>query len=272
MPAATMEARGAAAAFDRMAPSYDDSFTRSLIGTAQRNAVWDVLLRAFRPGDRVLELNCGTGEDALFLARLGMSIVACDASTKMLEVAKLRKAGTSVKASVDFRLLRNEDLEVLSGAEVFDGALSNFSGLNCVADLRPVAKALGKLVRKGGNVVVCVSTRICLWEIAWYVARANFAKAFRRVGGETIAQLDGIDVTVRYPTIREMRHAFAPWFRVRAVRAVGLFVPPSYVENWAQRHRKMLRFLEGMDRIFSAWLVFRGIGDHVLVEFVRTEA
>jgi ubiquinone/menaquinone biosynthesis C-methylase UbiE len=271
MPVATLEAQGAAAAFDRMAPSYDDAFTRSLIGTAQRKAVWDVLRRKFRAGDRILELNCGTGEDALFLARQGMSIVACDASTKMLEVAKLRKAGTSPKALVDFRHVRNEELELLRGHHSFDGALSNFSGLNCVADLRPVARALGRLVRAGGNLVVCVSTRICLWEIAWYALRANFTKAFRRVGGETIAHLDGIDVTVRYPTIREMRRGFAPWFRVSSVRAVGLFVPPSYVESWAQKHRTILRVLEGIDRIFSAWPVFRGIGDHVLIEFVRAD-
>jgi SAM-dependent methyltransferase len=231
-----------------------------------------VLRRQFRAGDRILELNCGTGEDALFLARLGMSIVACDASTKMLEVAKLRKAGASPGASVDFRLLRNEELDALGGNESFDGALSNFSGLNCVTDLRPVAKALGRLVRKGGIVVVCVSTRICLWEIAWYAVRANFTKAFRRVGGETIAHLDGIHVPVRYPTIRDMRHAFTPWFRLSVVRAVGLFVPPSYVESWAQRHRKVLRILERMDRICSAWPGFRGIGDHLLLEFVRTEA
>ena len=56
-------------AFSSLAASYDDLFTRSTIGRAQRNVVWDVLLNAFEPGTRILELNCGTGEDALFLAR-----------------------------------------------------------------------------------------------------------------------------------------------------------------------------------------------------------
>ena len=53
-------------------PSYDDLFTRSAIGRAQREVVWKILFRHFDPGDHILELNCGTGEDAVFLARHDM--------------------------------------------------------------------------------------------------------------------------------------------------------------------------------------------------------
>ena len=56
-------------AFDSLAAKYDDLFTRSMIGRAQRGAVWDALIDTFEPGSHILELNCGTGEDALFLAR-----------------------------------------------------------------------------------------------------------------------------------------------------------------------------------------------------------
>ena len=134
-----------------------------------------------------------------------------------------------------FELLRNEELGLLGGAPWFDGALSNFSGLNCVEDPRQVAVELGRLVKAGGAALICVSTRVCLWEIAWYGARGNFAKAFRRVYGKTIARLDGIDVPVWYPTIRAHAPSVSPWFRVRSVRAVGLFVPPSYVESWVRK-------------------------------------
>jgi ubiquinone/menaquinone biosynthesis C-methylase UbiE len=71
---------GTVLAFDRLAAKYDDMFTRSMVGRAQRQAVWDVLLETIEPGSHILELNCGTGEDALFLAQHDMSVVACDAS------------------------------------------------------------------------------------------------------------------------------------------------------------------------------------------------
>ena len=81
-------------AFDTIADQYDDIFTHSLIGRAQRNVVWEVLKKTFRRGDRVLELNCGTGEDATFLSKIGVSVHACDASERMIAVAKKRRASS----------------------------------------------------------------------------------------------------------------------------------------------------------------------------------
>jgi ubiquinone/menaquinone biosynthesis C-methylase UbiE len=262
--------RGASAAFDRLASSYDATFTESAIGRAQRGVVWDALKRVFRAGDRVLELNCGTGEDAMFLASRGVSVMACDASAGMIDVAERRKSLPSSRGSLQFRVLRNEDLALLAASPCFDGVLSNFSGLNCLEDPRQVALNLGRLVRPGGSALICTSTRVCLWEIAWYGARGNFKKAFRRVSGRTAAQLEGICVPVWYPTIRRMRQVFSPWFRLRSIRAVGLFVPPSYVESWARKHRRILAALEAMDRMFAAWPLLRGFGDHVLLEFTRS--
>jgi ubiquinone/menaquinone biosynthesis C-methylase UbiE len=269
MRAAAFEVPGASVAFDRMAGSYDAVFTESAIGRAQRGVVWDALKRAFRPGDRVLELNCGTGEDALFLASRGISVMACDASAGMIEVAERRKSLSSSDGPLEFRVLRNEDLALLASVSCFDGALSNFSGLNCVEDPRQVALDLERLVKPGGSALLCISTRICLWEIAWYGVRGNFKKAFRRVRGRTVARLDGLSVPVWYPTIRCMRQVFSPWFRLRSIRAVGLFVPPSYVESWARKHPRVLAALQGMDRLFAAWPLLRGAGDHVLLEFTR---
>ena len=54
--------------FDSLAEKDDDFFTRSMIGRAQREAVWDVMINTFDSGSHILELNCGTGKDALFLA------------------------------------------------------------------------------------------------------------------------------------------------------------------------------------------------------------
>jgi hypothetical protein len=49
-----------------------------------------------------------------------------------------------------------------------------------------------------------------------------------------------------------------------------LFVPPSYVESIARKHKFALAWLEGLDRVFASWPILRGLGDHVLLEFERT--
>ena len=51
-----------------MAGDYDSLFTATIIGALMRKAVWARCAARFQPGQKVLEMNCGTGEDALWLA------------------------------------------------------------------------------------------------------------------------------------------------------------------------------------------------------------
>jgi ubiquinone/menaquinone biosynthesis C-methylase UbiE len=262
----------AATAFDRVAHSYDDVFTRSVIGRAQRNQVWQRLLAAFSPGARILELNCGTGEDARFLAQKGRSVVACDASSVMIEVAQGRGKLEAGSAGIEYRQLANEDLSALLGQEAFDGAFSNFSGLNCVADLQPVARNLARLVKPGGRALICVWSRVCVAELAWFLLHGQGGKACRRLSGKAAARVGGVTIEVIYPTVRTVRRVFSPWFRLESHSAVGLFVPPSYVESWARKHDKLCARLEKLDQVFSSFPMFRVAGDHVLLEFVRCDS
>jgi ubiquinone/menaquinone biosynthesis C-methylase UbiE len=256
-------------AFDHVAGSYDDSFTRTVIGQAQRKQVWKRLLQAYAPGDRVLELNCGTGEDARFLAKRGVSIVACDGSAEMIKVASARAQREGKGADVIFKHLANEDLRLLSRSQPFDGAYSNFSGLNCVSDLQPVARELASLVLPAGRVLICLWSPVCAWELVWYLLHSETKKAMRRFSGKAKANLGGLTITIAYPTVNDVRRAFAPWFELEGRRAIGLFVPPSYVENWARKHNALIGHLERMDNTFADFPILRDLGDHVLLEFTR---
>ena len=258
-----------AKAFDRVAGSYDELFTRSAIGQAQRKQVWQRLLQAFAPSERIIELNCGTGEDARFLAQRGRSIVACDASAAMIEVAIARTKLETTGADITFRRLANEELGILPRQEQFDGAYSNFSGLNCAADLEPVARNLASLVRPGGRVLLCLWSRVCAWEIVWYLLHGQSNKAFRRFSGRATARVGELTITVSYPTVRDVQRVFAPWFALERRRAIGLFVPPTYAEEWARKHETTLRNLERLDGIFAKRPILRDVGDHVLLEFTR---
>jgi len=270
MSSADISVGNAARAFDLVAEQYDDLFTNSVIGRLQRQVVWEALSKAFGPGHCALELNCGTGEDALFLAKRGVSVVACDASSRMISIAKEKAARGVAGARIRFEVLSNEELLSLPFAGQFDGVLSNFSGLNCVGDLPQVATHLGRLVKPGGRALLCLSTRICLWEVFWYLCHGNSRKAFRRISGRTVAHIHGIPVPVAYPSKDSLCKAFTPWFVLRKVQAVGLFIPPSYVEEWTARHKRMVAALERLDRFFRSFPAFALLGDHVLFELERT--
>jgi ubiquinone/menaquinone biosynthesis C-methylase UbiE len=259
----------AAQAFDGLADQYDELFTNSLIGRLQRRIVWDALSKTFGPGDSVLELNCGTGEDALFLARCGVSVLACDVSSRMIEIAKEKTGQERAGARIRFEVLSNERLDSLQSVDQFDGAVSNFSGLNCVAHLRQVASQLSRLIKPHGRAVLCMSTRVCLWEILWYLCHGKPRKAFRRIPGFSVAQIRGTTISVFYPSKHAVRLAFAPWFLLRKTQAVGLFIPPSYVEEWAARHKGIVAVLDRLDRVFRGVRGLAHLGDHILLEFER---
>jgi len=129
-------------AFDALAATYDAQFTDSRIGTLMRQAVWQRLDACFHPGQRILELNCGTGADAVYLGQYGVRVLATDLSPAMVQITRQKVARAGLTAMVQVQQLALENIAALKAAP-FDGALSNFGGLNCVADLAGVGRALG---------------------------------------------------------------------------------------------------------------------------------
>jgi ubiquinone/menaquinone biosynthesis C-methylase UbiE len=256
-------------AFDTIAESYDSVFTASMIGRLQRAAVWRKTQAVFRAGDRVLELNCGTGTDALFLASLGVAVTACDASPRMIEQAQKRKAAEAPRAPVDFRVLCTERLDGLPSDLQFDGAFSNFSGFNCISDLSRTWRLLADRLRPGAQILICLSTRFCVWEILHYLCKRRFHKAFRRCRGAAEATLGGNSFPVYYPTLRSLRQSLQPMFRLRSITGMGITVPPSYLESWAHRNPSILRFCEEVDRLLCEWPGIRVLGDHMLLHLER---
>src|SRR5438874_3024920 len=132
-----------AAVFDALAPEYDARFTESALGRILRRAVWRWLDRAFAPGARVLELNCGTGEDARHLGGRGVRVLATDASAAMLDLARAKIDGAGLAGSIEVRHVDIERLDALIAESPGPpgGAFSALGGLNCVAGLRPVGRA-----------------------------------------------------------------------------------------------------------------------------------
>jgi ubiquinone/menaquinone biosynthesis C-methylase UbiE len=271
MPTSATHTPAAGLAFDALAGEYDEKFTTSLIGRAQRDVVWEVLDRTFSSGDKILELNCGTGEDALHLARHGVSVLGCDASARMLDVARCKFAVEQFRGSVSFHQLASEHINEISYRAPFDGAFSNFAGLNCVEDLGHVSDELAGLIRPGGYMLLCLCSRACLSEILYFGFRLKWKEALRRCRGHARIQVRGVQVAVQYPTLRQLKRIFSPWFALREVRAVGLAIPPSYLESWVSRHENLFRALVRIDRLLRSLPEFRVLGDHVLLTFQRCD-
>ncbi len=263
-----------AAPFDAAAPRYDETFSYTNIGKAQRDAVWHSFQQTFLPGQRVLDIGCGTGIDACFLATRGVRVVACDSSSQMLAIAEKRIAERRLERMVQPVLLPAEAIGSLHTSELFDGAVSNFGALNCISDTAEFAAGLATLLKPGARALLVWIGPACLWEMIWYVSHGNTRKAFRRFHRLGIAAnvSGGPTFPVTYPTIRNLAAAFHQNFRLRSIHGIGVAVPPSYMESWAAKHLGLMRAFSAVDRILSRTPGIRALADHVLLEFERTGA
>jgi SAM-dependent methyltransferase len=208
----------------------------------------------FGPSDSVLDLGCGSGEDALHLMASGIRVCAFDNSREMVRIARER--------GVEAGVLPIEQIDELVGP--FDGAISNFGALNCVSNLGSLRKPLARLVRPGGHLVICIIGRFCPWETVWYLIHGRPRKAVRRWSGLSFSC--SVGVSVYYPSVKSVLNAFAPDFELRLWRGIGLFVPPSYVGGPT---RETIARLDAIDQRLCHLPLLRASADHRLFVFVR---
>lgn len=255
-------------AFDGVAAGYHRSNEENGTLRAMRARVRQTLDVAVPAGSHILDLGCGPGSDAAYLAGKGYRVTAIDWSPAMVEEARRRVAEAGVAQRVDVLNLGIHEIDRLAPADmVFDAAIANFGPLNCVVDLPAAARLIADRLRPGGVLVASVIGRVCPWEIALYAARGDTSRAairFRR--GLVPIPLDGRTVWTRYFSPRAFEKIFTAVGMTRvSLRALGLFVPPPYLQAFADRQPRLMAALQRVDDSVGGWPGLRNAGDHFLI-------
>ena len=151
--------------FDRIAPVYD-AMNRVMTAGLDRRWRRRTIAAAVRPGDRVLDACCGTGDLAVAAERAGGVVTGLDFSPAMLERAR--------RKSTTIQWVEGDLLALPFAAGSFDAATVGF-GVRNVADLDLAVSELRRVLRPGGRLAILEITQ------ARGVLRPFFSLWFDRV-------------------------------------------------------------------------------------------
>lgn len=250
-----------ASSFDKAAPMYDMDFTYTRIGKIQRDRVWKYLKKLVKTKDisSVLELNCGTGEDAKFLADLGCSILATDVSEDMLNIASKKTEHKNVTVSkLD---LSNPNIDTNG---TFDLVFSNFGGLNCIdqSSLVQLNDWLYDKINPGAHLLFVLMPSMTIID-RWYKTAKGLGRQIkeRKLFKKLDVSVKGQLVTTYYHNPEDIITAFNKFTHVSS-RSIGFI--PSYLER-----NQFLKLLLVLDKLLN-WSNLDSIkADHYLIHLTK---
>jgi demethylmenaquinone methyltransferase / 2-methoxy-6-polyprenyl-1,4-benzoquinol methylase len=150
MESGRLPAEGVQRMFDRIAPVYDAMNRVMTAGLDQR---WRkaTVRAAVRPGNRVLDACCGTGDLAVAAGKAGAAeVIGLDFSARMLERARRKAPG------VEF--VQGDVLSLPFPDAAFDSAVVGF-GVRNVEDLAAALRELRRVLKPGGRLGILEITR-----------------------------------------------------------------------------------------------------------------
>ena len=252
------------AVFDQISKSYDNNFTQTIVGKRQRSNVWNYLRKTFSQGKplNVLELNCGTGEDALFLAQLGHHVLATDVSHSMLTQARNKVQNAGLENKLEFEVLDIREPHNLN--RQFDLIFSNFGGINCLnpTSLKNLTSFISRHLGSGGHCILVIMPQNTLME-KWYRKSKGTAHVF-----EARKDPKGLEVRVGKQTVTTFFHnanAIQNNFKkFKTINTMGIGYIPSYFNN-----SRFIKIFLRLDKVFSWIKLSPNLSDHYLIHLVK---
>jgi ubiquinone/menaquinone biosynthesis C-methylase UbiE len=251
-------------AFTKQSEIFDSYEEGNEILKWMRSLIRNHVLRYLKDHDKILELNSGTGLDAVFFAKRGNKIHCIDISAGMIKKLSEKIKKNNLGDLITFQNLSFSELDKLI-QNSFDYIFSNFGGLNCTDDLSTVFKNFPKLLNKNGKITVVIMPKICPWELTLMI-KGNFKTAFRRLHKNGItANIEDVKFQTYYYSVNDVIKALGPEFKILELQGLGSISPPPFMINFPKRYPSLYKWLTGMDEKISKYFPFNRCADHFIL-------
>ncbi|HWZ13966.1 MAG TPA: class I SAM-dependent methyltransferase [Mucilaginibacter sp.] len=260
----------AEAAFTAQSDVFDQIYSGNTIINYKRERVRSHVLRCLPSNSSILELNSGTGEDALFFAQKGHKVHATDISAGMQRELRQKIEAAALGDRVSTEICSFTNLSQLKSTEPYDLIFSNFAGLNCTHELDKVLLSFDALLNPNGVITLVILPKFCLWETL-LVFRGKFRTAFRRFFSAKgrKAHIEGVNFKCWYYNPSFVISRLKDKFDLLSIEGLCTIVPPSYIEGFAEKHPAVYRFLKAKeDKLKSRW-PWKYIGDYYIISLKK---
>ncbi len=259
-----------AEAFTRQSSVFDAIYSSNIIIQYKRDRVRKHVENFLKPDSNILELNAGTGEDAIYFAQKNHHVHATDISEGMQAELKKKRDSEGLTRSISTEICSFTELENLQNSGPYDFIFSNFAGLNCTGELDKVLLSFNKLLKPGGTVTLVIMPGFCLWETL-LALKGNFKTAFRRFNSKNgvRAHIEGVYFTCWYYKPSYIKEILKNDFELMSVEGLCSIVPPSYMENFPKKHPKFFKWLCSEEQRYKSMFPWKNIGDYFIISLQK---
>jgi SAM-dependent methyltransferase len=245
-------------AFDRHAKSYDARFSSAPLGESIRADFCKIADRVFQSAGSLLDLGAGTGEDAVHFARRGKHVTAVDVSSQMIAALNSKADAAHLRERIETVI--GEMSEYRPAGRIFDGMFSNFGALNCMSDLNWLGELGAAALRPGSRMLLVTMGPIYPLETAVFFLKGQMGAAFRRLKNPCEVMIEGVAVQVHYHSLRAIRRALGPRFRLEQVTGLRALLP---VPGWEHlQGSRLFRILAPVDHLICGLRPTATLADH----------